>query len=95
MRPRAPADIAADWNAAPDAVIFASPSAVDAIVNAIGREAVAALAAVVAIGPTTAAALNARGIPTEISPAADFTAVAQHLAGLHAARQAGNRHAHG
>lgn len=95
MLPRAAGDIAADWKAGPDAVVFASPSAVDAIANAVGRDALAALTAVIAIGPTTAAALTARGIVAAVSPAADFAAVATFLAGLHASPRIPSGHAHG
>lgn len=95
MLSRAAGDIAADWNVAPDAVIFASPSAMDAVVNAVGRDALAGLEAVVAIGPTTAAALIARGIAAAVSPAADFTAVATFLADLHASPRIRSGHVSG
>jgi uroporphyrinogen-III synthase len=96
MLPRAAGAIAADWSAAaPDAVVFASPSAVDVIIEAVGRDRLAALEAVVAIGPTTAAALDSHGVLASVSPAADFTSVARHLAGVHASARAGKRHAHG
>jgi uroporphyrinogen-III synthase len=96
MQPRAAGDIAADWStAAPDAIVLASPSAVDTFVAAVGRDALAALEAVVAIGPTTAAALETHGIAAALSPAADFTVAARHLAGLRASAQTRNRHAHG
>lgn len=81
MLPR-PADrIRADWNAAsPDAAVFASPSAVTLLVAALGGDALAALAAIVAIGPTTAAALAAAGVPGGLAAHADFREAARTLA---------------
>ena len=78
MVPRPAKEIAADWAAAkPDAVVMASPSAVNTLIDAIGSDAIASLSAVVAIGPTTAAAADARGLKVIVSPAADFDAVAR------------------
>jgi len=81
MVPR-PADrIRADWDAAsPDAAVFGSPSAVNLLVAALGADALAALAAIVAIGPTTAAALAAAGVPAEMAAQADFREAARTLA---------------
>jgi uroporphyrinogen-III synthase len=89
MEPRNARDIAADWrSAAPQAVVIASPSTADALVDAIGREPLASLAAIVAIGPTTAAAIRARGLDAIISPAPDFAATARFVKQL-SARGAG------
>ena len=80
MEPRAPRDILADWlQAAPQAVVIASPSTAHALVDAIGRDPLASLDAIVAIGPTTAAAIRARGLDAAISPAADFEATARFV----------------
>lgn len=53
-----------------DAVAFASPSAVAAVVGALGaRQALLGRALLAAIGPTTAAALAAAGLPAGAEPA--------------------------
>lgn len=83
MLPRPAAEISSEWHAsAPDAVIIASPSAGSILINAVGRDALATLAAVVAIGPTTAAALVARGLTPDVAPKADFVAIANYIADL-------------
>lgn len=81
MLPR-PADrIRADWDAArPDAAVFGSPSAVTSLVAALGADALKALEAIVAIGPTTAAALAAAGVPGGLAAHADFREAARTLA---------------
>jgi uroporphyrinogen-III synthase len=80
MVPRPQADILSDWSAAgPDAVVVASPSVAHGLVRALGADGLAALAAIVAIGPTTSAALAAEGVPHHVSPRADFETVAQLL----------------
>ena len=83
MEPRDARDIAADWRAAaPHAVVIASPSTAHALVDAIGREPLFSLAAIVAIGPTTAAAIRARGLDVVIAPAADFAVTARFIQDL-------------
>jgi len=86
MVPRPQADILSNWRAAdPDAVVVASPSVVRGLVRALGAEGLSRLAAVVAIGPTTSAALAAEGVPHHVSPRADFETVAHLLRTLHPA----------
>ena len=81
MAPRSARDISADWSAArANAVVLASPSAADALIDAIGRDACASLAAIIAIGPTTAAAIRARGLHAVVSPSADFEIMADLVA---------------
>lgn len=83
MEPRAANEIAADWQkAAPQAVVIASPSTASALVDAVGVDALASLRAIVAIGPTSAAAIRARGLSVVTSPAADFGATARFVAEL-------------
>lgn len=81
MRPCAPDEIARRWRElAPDAAVVASPSAARALLDAIGRDALASLPAIITIGPTTAAAFDAHGLRSEVSAEADFTAVARLVA---------------
>lgn len=83
MAPRATADIRHDWaRAGADAVVLASPRAAATLVAAIGREPVAGLRAVVAIGPTTARELAAQGIGCVVPERAAFESVAATLASL-------------
>ena len=80
MLPRPRDVIAATWNAlVPDAVVVASPFAAQTLVRWIGPEALTGLRAVVAIGPTTAAALTAHGIPCSVPARAGFAELARHL----------------
>ena len=96
-------EVARAWDsAAPDAVVLASPSAVHALAAGIGAKALRELRAVVAIGPTTAAALAAIGVVPGISLEADFASAAacvrelldQHPAhpSVRAAAAAGEEH---
>jgi uroporphyrinogen-III synthase len=86
MRPRARELIRADWIAArPDAVVIASPSSAEVLVQSVGAEALAGVE-VVAIGPTTSAALSAMGVRHSVSPRADVEAAAGHLAALQSAK---------
>ena len=86
MEPRPAADIERDWEAAhADALAIGSPRAVTTLIEAVGREAVSHLAATVAIGGTTAAALQALGIPARVAPDASFESVAETMAQLYAA----------
>jgi uroporphyrinogen-III synthase len=74
---RPAAEVARDWNeAAPEAAVFASPSAVHALAAGIGAPALRALRAVVAIGPTTAAALATLGITASVPATTGFEAAA-------------------
>lgn len=83
MTPRPAALIRADWAAAaPDAAVISSPSTVSALTASVGADALAALRAIVAIGPTTAAALTAAGLPCRQAPRADFREAARTLATL-------------
>lgn len=83
MAPRDAADIRDDWaRARADAVVIASPRAATTLVAAIGRERVAALRAVVAIGQTTARELAALGVACVVPERTAFDAVAAMLASL-------------
>jgi len=80
MAPRDSRDIAAAWGtAAPHAAVIASPSTANALIEAVGRDVLQSLTAIVAIGPTTAAAIRAHGLTVEVSPAADFVATAHFV----------------
>lgn len=84
MEPRAAADIRRDWETAdPDALAIGSPRAVTILIEAIGLEAVSRLAAAVAIGGTTAAALRKRGISPHCAADASFDSMADMVARLH------------
>jgi uroporphyrinogen-III synthase len=75
--PRHAEEIAHDWREArPEAVVVTSPSAAAALVDALGPAALGSLDAVVAIGPTTPAALSRLGVEALVSPFADFVSVA-------------------
>jgi uroporphyrinogen-III synthase len=81
MVPRAHDAVRADWlRAAPDAAVFGSPSAVDTLVAAVGPDALRRLRAIVAVGPTTAAAIAAHGMEASVAVRADFRAAARALA---------------
>jgi uroporphyrinogen-III synthase len=81
MVPRPPGDIRRDWvAAAPDALVLASPRAGEVLVDAVGKDALARLRAVVAIGATTAQVLAAHGLPCEVPERASFDAVADAVA---------------
>ena len=81
MRPRAPRDIDADWQAAaPDAAIVASPRVAELLCAAVGPDALRALRVVVAIGATTTAALDGLGIASVAPPHADFRDAARLVA---------------
>ena len=78
--------IHAAWHdAAPDAAVLASPSAAEALVEAVGAPALARLQAIVAIGRTTADALTGRGLPALVAGHTDFADVARTLAAHRAA----------
>ena len=83
MAPRPAAGIRSEWSAAsPDAAIIASPSTAAALIGVIGHDALAALRAIVAIGPTTAAALTAAAVPYHLAARADFREAARTLAAV-------------
>ena len=78
MLPRSDDHIRADWAAAsPDAVVIASPKVAASLAAAIGVDALRALRVIVAIGPTTSAALTAAGIAHHVSPRADLVEAAR------------------
>lgn len=86
MQPRAAADIRRDWATAdPDALAIGSPRAVTTLIEAIGLEPVSRLAATVAIGGTTAAALLECGISPHRAAEASFESVAEMVAQLYEA----------
>ena len=63
----------------PEAALIASPSAAFALVDVLGQGALCALREVVAIGATTAAALQTLGVPARVSSRATFEAAAATL----------------
>ncbi|MYC51643.1 MAG: uroporphyrinogen-III synthase, partial [Gammaproteobacteria bacterium] len=88
-----PADrMRGDLAAGVDAVTFASPSAVEAVDRALGGEMAGGLAglAVVCIGPTTAAALERRGISdVRVAATATLEAMAEAVVARTGARPLG------
>lgn len=83
MAPRAAAQIRVDWSAAaPDAAVISSPSTASGLIAGVGTDALAALSAIVAIGPPTAAALAAAGVSCQQAARADFREAARTLARL-------------
>lgn len=72
------------YEARPDAVVVASPSAARALVRAVGADALRRLEYVAAIGSTTAMTLVALGVPAIVSARSDFDAVAELLTELSA-----------
>jgi uroporphyrinogen-III synthase len=81
MTPRPARLIAEAWHtAAPDAVVVASARVAVALVEAVGAGQLCGLAAVVAIGHTTAAALAAAAVPCAVAARADFADVVAALA---------------
>lgn len=80
---RPPSEIRQAWGAASaEGVVFASPSAARALLEAVGVADVARVRAIVAIGATTAQALRTLGLDPHISPAARFEAAAELCATL-------------
>lgn len=78
MLPRSDESIRADWaEANPDAVVIASAKVATSLAAALGVDALRALKVIVAIGPTTSAALTAAGIAHDVSPRADLVAAAR------------------
>jgi len=83
MVPRAPEAVKRDWTRlAPDAVVFASPSAVESLLDAVGSDAVRSLRAIVVAGPTTAEAAASFGLSVSVADRAEFTEIARCLAGV-------------
>jgi uroporphyrinogen-III synthase len=73
MSPRPAALIAEAWRAAaPDAVVVASARVAATLVEAVGAGRLRGLAAVVAIGHSTATALTAAAVPCAVAARADF-----------------------
>src|SRR5207244_2234061 len=69
------------WRRArPAAAVIASPSAARALVGALGAETLRSLAAIVAIGATSGAALEALGVPSHRAAESSFEAAAAGLA---------------
>ncbi len=68
--------------ASAEGVVFASPSAARALVEAVGAPEVARMRAIVAIGATTAQTLRTLGLGPHISPSARFEAAAELCATL-------------
>ena len=86
MQKLPPQAIFGAWHdAAPNAAVIASPSAAEALVEAIGAPALASLHAVVAIGRTTAETLTRLGLPALVAGHTDFAEVARTLAAHRAA----------
>ncbi len=80
MVPRAPDAVKAEWlRLAPDAAVFGSPSAVETLLRAVGPDALRRLRAIVAVGPTTAAAIAAHGLDAVVAARADFSDAARCL----------------
>jgi uroporphyrinogen-III synthase len=93
-RPRPSAEIEESFRLLrPDAVVVASPSAARALVAALGARALRSLAAVVAMGPTTASTLAGLGVSSVVSERTDFASLAERtrsaLAFAHGAIAAG------
>lgn len=81
MAPEALPAIAEKFDRAqPDAVVFASPSAVEIVNAAVGSDALRRLRAVVAIGATTGRALRARGLKPLVPEQAGFDHAVAKLA---------------
>ena len=68
----------------PDAAVLASPRAVHILADAIGRDALTGLAAIVAIGETTGRALAERAIDCHVAAHASFDETAALLARVRA-----------
>ena len=69
----------------PNAAVIASPSAAEALVAAVGAQALTRLDAIVAIGRTTAETLTRLGVPALVAAHTDFAEVARTLAAQRAA----------
>jgi uroporphyrinogen-III synthase len=83
MAPRPADDIRADWRrASADAVVLTSPRAATTLADAVGRDTLDRLSAIIAIGRPTADALSALGLRAAVPPRADFTAAATLAATL-------------
>ena len=81
MEARLPERIREDWQrAALDAAVLSSPRSAATLVAAIGRDALARLHALVAIGQTTADRLAELGVPCLVAPEASFDAAADAIA---------------
>lgn len=88
MRPRPDAEIRGTWTAGRlDAMVIASPQVAETLVRVLGVRVLRDLKAVVAIGPTTAAALVAYGIEASIPATTSFADAARCLAELASTRR--------
>lgn len=80
MVPRAAEAVAREWAAAaPDALVIASPRVAQRLGEVLGIEVLNRLRLVVAIGATTARALEQLGVRCVVASGADFDAVADAL----------------
>lgn len=80
MVPRAAEVVAREWAAAaPDAVVIASPRVARRLGEVLGADALKRLRLVVAIGTTTAAALQQLGVRCVVASGAEFGAVTDAL----------------
>lgn len=83
MVPRSLDDIRGDWQRAdPDAVLLGSADTARRLIDAVGVDALRALAAVVPIGPMTASALAEKGIVAEPPGRATFADAIERLKSL-------------
>ncbi|MCC7126726.1 MAG: uroporphyrinogen-III synthase, partial [Acidobacteria bacterium] len=74
MRPRSVDAIQADWRAIdPNALVVTSPRNAQALIDAIGMNALSALDIVVAIGDTTREAIHAWPVRQAVAPEADLS----------------------
>lgn len=75
--------IRTDWlHADPDAVILGSPTTVRRLIEAVGVDALRELKAIIAIGPTTQAALTEAALPSRIPREATFLSAVEELRDL-------------
>jgi len=80
MVPRAAEEVAREWaTAAPDAVVIASPRVAHRLGEILGPEVLNRLRLVVAIGTTTAAAIEQLGVRCVVAAGAEFQSVADAL----------------
>jgi len=79
----APTDVSSAWTAfAPDAAVVGSGRSAQALIDAMGSDALRQLKCLLVVGRSTEAAFDAAGIATELMPRADFTSTATHLASV-------------
>lgn len=79
----APATLLRTWHAgSPDAAVVTSPSAATVLLQALGARTLTSLRGVVAIGATTAAPLQAAGVPVVIASSTRLSSVAEAASAL-------------